>query len=163
MLSIAWPLIKAFAPWLLIIAAFGATYFAGVVVTREEYIARESAKDAIYSATYKAALERNAVIRKNLTTATQHIEATANANRSIIDNLYADNLARAKRLQFSTGCRRDATDRDTGATGNSNAATAGTGVFFEELAESARQADQLTETARACQSYIFKLREEMNK
>ncbi len=160
---IAWPLIKTFAPWLLIITAFGATYFAGYYNADQERIEQIAAIRANSDAVLRSSLERSAVIRKNLTTATQHIEATANANRSIIDTLYADNLARAKRLQFTAGCRRDATDSDTGAAGMDDERNdTGTRILQQvgqRIVEDARIAGRAAEIARNWKDYALTIRE----
>lgn len=151
MIALAWGIIRTLAPYLIIAGILAADFTFGYYradMRRVKEIADINAKSELI---VKQADEKNATVKESLIVAQKHIEATANANRQIIESLADDN---SKRVQLVARRCPITLPKDRTSTSSSDGTDTDTRKFWQGFVEEARRADEVTETARACQSYL---------
>jgi len=158
--------IKAAAPYLLLVALLFGVYSAGYLQADKKFTEREAQNKAQSNEVLYAAHLKNAAIENQLADAAQTIEKVSLENTQKIDALTDDNhKLLASRLRRQPSARSNCSalpDSSSAATGSDEAA-ADTWMVqrtaADRLIDRQSSADQVTETARACQDYVNKLQE----
>lgn len=150
-------LIKQLAPYIAIVLIAGALWSHGYYTANEHRIELVARLQAESDMLLKQATEANDAKARSIDASNKHIEEISNANRQIIESLADHNRDLANRVRFSAGSRCGAVSNDTGTTSVSSGTNPGTGEFWQKLVDESRRADEVTETARACQNYAKSL------
>ena len=150
---------KRLAPILLIAALFGAVWFQGYHFANRQSVEREARIAAESNQIIGAARKRNADIQAQAEQSAHIIGETYETNRKAIADLTAANavLVARMRQQSAARCGTGGMPNTVTATRASDATDPGDGGFLESLVDHARIADEVTETARACQAYVTNL------
>jgi len=159
------PLLRAAAPYLLLAAAFAATWAHGYYTADQVRLEREAKLKAEAYVIRLRAEQQQREIDQDVAQANTATEEKAHAAKQIIESLSDRNsqllAERLRRDRSNSHCRAlpgassAAPDRDDPAAGDEPfLESAGAGL----IAEAAR-ADAVSESLRACQGYVVKLRE----
>lgn len=152
---------KKLAPFLLIAALFCAVWFHGYHYANRQSVEREARIAAESNQITGAALKHNAEVQAQAEQSALIIGETYETNRKAIADLTAANavLVARVRQQSAARCGTGEMSNTATATRASDATDPDDGGFFESLVDSASIADEVTETARACQAYVKNLQE----
>lgn len=152
---------KRLAPFLLIAALFGAVWFQGYHFANRRSAEREARIAAESNLIIDEARKRNVDIQTQAEQSAKIIGETYDTNRQTIADLTAANavLVARVRQQSSARCGTGGMPDTAPATRAGDATDPGDGGFLESLVDQARIADEVTETARACQAYVRNLQE----
>lgn len=149
------------APYLAVALLAAGVWWHGYQSAEHKAIERESRIAAESNLLIARAKHRNADITAQAAESARIIGDTYDTNHKTISDLTAANRDLLARLRQQSAARCSAGGMPDAAapTQSGNAADPGTRGFFESAVDSASIADEVTETARACQAYIKNLQE----
>ena len=148
-------------PYAVILALLSATYFAGANTVQRKWDAHEAQVKDQTKLIIDDAKRRVDFISNTAAELNKHIEETSLANREIIESISSRNSdAVAVRVQHDrAACGRNTLPGNTEtAKGSNGASDTGNRTFLEEsgkgLVESAKYADELSNSLKSCRDYI---------
>jgi hypothetical protein len=151
-------------PYAVILALLSATYFAGANTVQRKWDAHEAQVKDQTKLIVDDAQRRVAFISNTAAELNKHIEETNLANRKIIESISSrNNDAVAVRVQHDrAACGRISMPGNAIAAKSSNGASDSRNrTFLEEsgksLVESAKYADELSNSLKSCRDYITSL------
>lgn len=151
---------KKLAPVLLIMALIWLNFEAGARHVQRQWDAREAELKAQSNQLLLAAHDKNAKIEHQLSQYATIIGETYDAHQKTINDLAEHNRQLLdQRLQLDRASRRcGALSSPAESAGGGNEASTGTGSFLESagagLVAAGAEADAISESLRACQSYV---------
>jgi hypothetical protein len=161
-------ILKAIGPYLIKAVLIGLIWLHGYNVGQEDY-------DALRDALKKDAQERKERIGEvqsafqiKMKESNEQGEQIAKANRLVIEDLVDRNSTLLNdRVRRETNHCRNSKVTNTGTTATSDEETTGSGTFLEmaggELVEKVKEADEIVESLRLCQSYVTSLKEQIDE
>jgi hypothetical protein len=161
-------LLRFAAPYAAIALAIVLVWFHGYHTADARRIAYEAQIAAQSNVEIAQAAKRNADANAQLTEAAKIIGSVYDVNHQKISKLGADNhRLLAGRLRADAGCSVRTVSEDPSATGNSDASTADAWVVqrpvADRLIDRQADADEVIETARACQNYVKQIEQVINE
>lgn len=167
MIELAIGVFKKLAPFIAIGLLLFIVWFQGYNTAKQEWIEREAAIKAESRVLMQQAEQRNAALKQNLEQSARIIEEQADENHQTITDITAHNRELlAHRLHESAGSGTNPLPNDSQATSNGDEATSAAWVvqpaIAERLIDRHTTADEVTETARACQAYVTELEQQLN-
>ena len=161
MIMLVLNIVKKLAPVLLILGLFAAAYWQGYHAAERRGIETQAKIAAVSNQLIADSKRHNADIQAQAEQSAQIIGETYEKNHKAISDLAVVNAGLVAKLrQRSAAVNGKNRVPSTTSTANfSNADNTGAGKFFESTIDQARIADEVTETARACQEYVKNLQE----
>jgi cbb3-type cytochrome oxidase subunit 3 len=153
-------LFKRFAPYIAVALLLVGVWWHGYRTADTKRIESEARIAAQSNLLIAQATKRNADIQAQAAQSARIIGETYDANHKTIADLSAYNrdlLARLRRQP--TGCGTGGMPDTTSAARIGDAVDPGIGGILESAVDQSRIADEVTETARACQAYVKTLQE----
>lgn len=167
MIELAIGLLKKLAPIIALGLLLFIVWFQGYNAAKQEWIEREAAIKAQTHALFQQAERQNAHLKQSLEQSARIIEEQASENHQTITDITAHNRELlAHRLRESVGSSTNTLPNNSQATSNSDEASSTTWMvqpaIADRLIERHATADEVTETARACQAYVTELEQHIN-
>ena len=167
MIELAIGLFKKLAPIIALGLLLFIVWFQGYNAAKQEWIEREAAIKAETHAIFQQAERQNALLKQSLEQSARIIEEQASENHQTITDITAHNRELlAHRLRESAGSGTNPLPNDSQATRSGDEAA--TAAWLVQPAVASRlidrhaAADEVTETARACQAYVTELEQHIN-
>lgn len=152
------------APYIAVVLFLTGVWAHGYHTADKHRVEREAQITAQSNLLIAQAKQHNADIQAQAAQSAQIIGETYDANQKTIGNLTANNRDLLNRLRQQSARRCPGGVSDTAPTTEpSDAAITGAGGVLEGAINSASIADEVTETARACQAYVNNLQEVFNE
>ena len=154
-------LLKRLAPYIAIALFIAGVWWHGYHTADKHRIEREAQIAAESNLLIAKSRQRNADIQAQAAESARIIGETYDTNHKTIDDLTSANRALLARLrqQPAAGCHSGGMPEVTGTASADDAPTAGVWVVFQGFVDRSAIADEVTETARACQAYVKNLQE----
>jgi hypothetical protein len=158
-------LLRLAAPYVSIACVIALVWAHGYYTADKHRIEREAQTAAQSILILETATKRNAQIMAQATESAQIIGEAYGANRQTITDLTNTNRALLERLRQQPGanCRASGVPETTTATIGGDAPDPGNREFFQSVIDRAEIADEVAETARACQNYVTEIEGLLNE
>ena len=158
---------KKFAPYIAIALAAALIWFHGYETAEQKHVEYVAKLEVQSKAKIREANARTLQVITGVESDKRKIEAQSNANRQIIETLVERNRALANdRMRVRSNSGSCPVSNNTKTTTGSDDSITGNWLFqqsvIDRLIDRHGYADEITETARACQAYVKSILENFN-